>query len=340
MPLMDEFSKSGSLSRGGNSASQMWKYEAKPRYIGEFALLRFISPFGNPKGGDTPKNILADESYYIYHQPQTQNGKRFTDHVYCADLNQDSSGHIIEPSKCKCKSLGFDEPPCYVNGSPSRNSNGSPDGFNSEVKQRYHYWVLHYYSFHHAQNPVVDPSSADYNAPWAVTRREAGDVDVWEEIERGNRKFFRETVMRTHLLKIARPTRESLRTYAESQGDITTQVYEYHKQQDSNGRGFINFQFIPSDMEVPKLGKERVQSAIKDLPRLDRIASGQIQGLDLISFASEDKTVHDEAMNKMTDSLPDVSEEIKQPNAPEESETSDDPFGTMGNTTNELLEDI
>jgi len=341
MPLMDEFAKRGSTSRGGQNSNQMWKHECKPRNIGEFAVIRFISPFGAPQGEDTPKNILADESYYAPHTGQSPKGARFTDYIYCADLNQDGNGHIIEPGKCRCQlaEMGYDEPPCYVNGKPSRNSNGTPDGFNSDVRQRYHYWVLHYYSFHHEQNPVIDESSSDYNAPWAISRREAGEVDVWEEIKRGNKKFFRETIMRTHLLKIARPTRESLRTYAESYGDLRNKVYEFHKQQDP-GRGFINFQILPTEIEVPKLGKERVQEAIKDLPRLDRIASEQIQGLDLISFTTDDKASHDDALKNMADSLPDVSEEVKQPDVPEESVTSDDPFTTMGNTTDELLEDI
>ena len=352
MPLMDEFNKRGSTTRGGGSVTpQMWRHEVRPREIGEFAVIRFISPFGNPKGGDTPKNILADESYYMYHAGQHASGKRFTNYVYCADLNQDSNGHIIEPSKCQCQLLGYDEPPCYVDGKPSRNSNGTPDGYNSAVKQRYHYWVLHYYSFHHAQNPVVDENSSDYNAPWAVSRRESGEVDVWDEVTVGSRKFYRESIMKTHLLKIARPTRESLRTHAERYGDITTKVYEFHKQQDSSGRGFINYQVFPSDIEVPKLGKERVQAAIKDLPRLDRIASDQIQGLDLVAFTMEDKAAHQEAMTKMADSLPDVSEfepspenEVKQSDAPDASEepaNGNDPFETMGNTNSDVLgEDI
>ena len=350
MPLMDEFSKRGSTSRGGTGASQMWRHEVRPRNIGEFAVIRFISPFGNPKSGDTPKNILADESYYMYHAGQHASGKRFTDYVYCGDLNQDSSGHVIEPSKCRCQLLGYDEPPCYVDGKPSRNSNGTPDGFNSAVKQRYHYWVLHYYSFHHAQNPVVDESSSDYNAPWAVSRRDSGEVDVWDEVTVGSRKFFRETVMMPHLLKMARPTRESLRTHADRYGDITTKVYEFHKQQDSSGRGFINYQVFPSDIDVPKLGKERVQDAIKDLPRLDRIASEQIQGLDLVSFTIEDKEAHQEAMNKIVDSLPDVSEEVPKAGvdvevppseeaAVEDSDDTEDPFGTMGNTDLDSLDD-
>ena len=104
MPLMDEFNKRGSTTRGGGSVTpQMWRHEVRPREIGEFAVIRFISPFGNPKGGDTPKNILADESYYMYHAGQHASGKRFTNYVYCADLNQDSNGHIIEPSKCQCQ---------------------------------------------------------------------------------------------------------------------------------------------------------------------------------------------------------------------------------------------
>ena len=350
MPLMDEFEKRGSTSRGGGSATpQMWMHEVRPRYVGEFAVIRFISPFGNPKGGDTPKNILADESFYMYHGGQSAAGKRFTDYIYCGDLNQDSTGHVIEPSKCRCQVLGYDEPPCYVDGKPSRNNNGTPDGFNSAVKQRYHYWVLHYYSFHLAQNPVVDEGSSDYNAPWAVSRRESGEVEVWDEVQVGSKTYYREAVMKPHLLKIARPTRESLRTHAERYGDITTKAYEFHKQQDSSGRGFINYPVFPSDIEVPKLGRERVQEAIKDLPRLDRIASEQIQGLDLVSFSMEDKAANQDVMDKISDSLPDVSAEVKPPEAPEppevpkvaeEPEVTGDPFETMGNTNVEALEDF
>jgi len=336
MPLMDEFSKKGSTSRGSGT-NQMWRSKVRPREIGEFEVIRFISPFANPEGGKTPKNLLADESYYVYHMGQHPNGKRFTNYVYCADLNQDSNGHIIEPSKCQCQLLGgYDDPPCYVDGKPSRNSNGTPDGFNSSAKQRYHYWVLHYYSFHLSQNPVVDGDHPDYSAPWAVSRRESGEMDVWEEVKVGSRTFYRESVMKPQLLEMARPTRESLRTYAAKYGDITNRVYEYHKQQDSSGRGFINYQILISDIEVPKLGKERVQAVIDTLPRLDRIASGEIQGLDLESFAAEDKDANKLAMEKAAESLPEVTTESDDT----EDASDDDPFETMGNTKSDDLENI
>ena len=330
MPLMDEFAKSGSTGRSGGT-NQMWRHKVRPREIGEFAVIRFISPFANPEGVTTPKNLLADESYFVYHMGQHPNGKRFTNYVYCADLNQDSNGHVVEPSKCQCQLLGYDDPPCYVDGKPSRNSNGTPDGFNSPAKQRYHYWVLHYYTFHLSQNPVVDSNHPDHSAPWAVSRRESGEVDVWEEVKVGNRTFYRESVMRPHLLEMARPTRESLRTYATKYGDITNRVYEYHKQQDSSGRGFINYQILISDIEVPKLGKDRVQAVIDTLPRLDRIASDQIQGLELEPFAAEDKEVNKKAMEKATESLPDVTEGAEESSA-------NDPFETMGNTDSKDLE--
>ena len=341
MPLMDEFQNRGSVSRSNQSTNQIWRVKLRLRQTGEFATIRFISPFA---AGDVSKNVLADESHYVYHPGTSANGKRFTEYIYCADLNQDANGHIIEPSKCKCQLSGeYDTPPCYVNGKPSRNNNGTPDGFNSDAKQRYLYWVLHYYTFHLKQNPVIDSESDDYNAPWAVSRREAGEVDAWEEVEIGNRTFYRESVMKPQILEMARATRESLRTYATMYGDITGRNFDYHRQQDQSGRSFINYQILPSEQEVPKLGKERVGAVISDLPRLDRIASGQIEGVDIESFAMEDKEADKEALSRMSESVSQLADEEPVAEVAEEEPkkeavmvpddtTEEDPFATMGNT--------
>ena len=341
MPLMDEFKNRGSVSRSNQSGNQIWRVKLRLRETGEFATIRFISPFEKPpEGKETPRSILADESHYVYHPGTSANGKRFTEYIYCADLNQSGGEHIIEPSKCRCQLVGgYETPPCYgKDGRPSRNSNGTPDGFNSAAKQRYHYWILHYYTFHLKQNPVIDSDSDDYNAPWAVSRREAGEVDAWDEVEIGNRTFYRESVMKPQILEMARPTREGLRTFATMYGDITGRNFDYHRQQDQSGRSFINYQILPSEQEVPKLGAARVQAAINDLPRLDRIASGQIEGVDIASFSSEDKEADKEALNKMSESVnvEDTTEE-KTPTKAEEpvtvpDDSDEDPFSTMGNT--------
>jgi len=332
MPTQWSDTNTGSFTRGGNGGpNQLWRSELRIRDIGEFAVLRFMSPFQPREGLDTPENVMPDRSAYFYADGRSVSGKRFTDYIYCASLNANLDGtRLIEESACKCRQ-GGGAPMCYRGETPP------VDVRSSDCKFRYVYWALHYYTYHTAQNPVINESSPLYNEAWAVARRERGEIDAWEKIQIGNKIYFRETVMAPRFIKMAAPTRDSLTTFAERYGDITTKVYEYHKHKPQGDAGFITYQFLPSDIDVPKLGKERVTAVIKDLPRLDRIAASLIDGIDIQPFTIEDKTADNKAMENIANSMVDESDNLPTAEASLQIDpTDDDPLDSLGNAGNDL----
>jgi len=321
---------SGSFTRGksGEGQNQLWRSELRIRDIGEFAVLRFISPFQPKQGIDVPENIMPDRSAYYYADGRSVSGKRFTDYIYCASLNVNTDGtRLIEEATCKCRQGGGTLPVCYQGNLPPT------DVRNSECKFRYVYWALHYYTYHQSQNPVINEASPLYNEPWAAARRDRGEVDAWEKIKFGSTVYFRETILAARFIKMAAPTRDSLATFADRYGDITTKIYEYHKHRPQGDAGFITYQFMPSDIEVPKLGKERVTAVIKDLPRLDRVAASLIDGIDIPTFTIEDKGAHSKAMENMSNSVP---EEETLPAVDDSTSDNDDPLTSLGNAGDDL----
>jgi len=321
---------SGSFRRGGGGEgqNQLWRSELRVRDIGEFAVLRFISPFQPKQGIDTPENTMPDRSAYYYADGRSVSGKRFTDYIYCASLNVNPDGtRLVEEATCKCRQGGGASPACYQGNQPPT------DVRSSDCKFRYVYWALHYYTYHQSQNPVINESSPLYNEPWAAARRERGEVDAWEKTQFGSKIYFREAIMSPRFIKMAAPTRDSLTAFAERYGDITTKVYEYHKHRPQGDAGFITYQFLPSDIEVPKLGKERVTDVIKNLPRLDRIAASLIDGIDIPPFTTEDKGAHSKAMENMSSA---VSEDETLPEVDDSTSDNDDPLTSLGNAGDDL----
>ena len=293
MPLMNEF-RSGSTSRsGGGGGNQLWRNKIRLKNVDEYAVIRFISPFGNVD--NIAPNLLADESWFYYHSDRTPTGQNFTNYIYCADLNKTAEGNIVQTSECECRQYFPDSPPCYQDGSPAS------DGWKSPAKLRYHYWVLHYYTMHLEPNPILDPGSNDYDKPWAQSQRDSGDAVAWDEVKMGNKTYYRESVMKPQILEMARPTRESLKSYAERHGDITNKTYEYIKTQADGG--FINYMFMPSDVEVPKFGRERTMAVLQTLPRLDRISAKLVDGIDIEPFGSTDKQADKQAVETAVENM-------------------------------------
>ena len=325
MPTQWSDASTGSFNKGSfEGGNQLWRSELRIRDIGEFAVLRFMSPFQPREGLEVPENVMPDRSAYYYADGRSVSGKRFTDYIYCASLNVNPDGtRLIDEASCKCRQ-GGGAPMCYQGGNPPT------DVRSSDCKFRYVYWALHYYTYHTSQNPVINETSPLYNEPWAVARRERGEVDAWEKIQFGSKVYFREAVMAPRFIKMA-PTRDSLTTFAERYGDITTKVYEYHKHKPQGDAGFITYQFLPSDVEVPKLGKERVTAVIKDLPRLDRIAASLIDGIDIQPFTTEDKAADNKAMENIANSVTEEAEEVV-----DSVEPADDPLDSLGNASDDL----
>ena len=335
MPLMNEF-KSGSTSRSsGGGGNQLWRNKVRLRKVDEYAIIRFISPFGNVD--NIQPNLLADESWFYYQSSKTAQGQNFTNYIYCADLNKTAEGNIVQKSDCECRQTSPDTPPCYVDGEPA------VDGWKSPAKLRYHYWILHYYTMHLGPNPILDTNSDVYDAPWAQSQRESGEAVAWDQVKMGNKTYYRESVMKPQILEMARPTRETLKSYAERHGDITNRTYEYIKTQADGG--FINYIFMPSDMEVPKFGRERTMAVLSTLPRLDRISAKLVDGIDIEPFGSIDKQADKKAVEGAVEDIESEAEvqkeepvkkkEKKQPVAVNGEDTVDDAFSSLANFDDE-----
>lgn len=188
------------------------------------------------------------------------NGKQFTDYVYCSVGNivgVDDNKQQIVPGKCEyCLSAD----PEFTRTSP-----------------RYGYWVFCYYIFHATQNPNL----GRYD-----------DAQEYESYTLGQRKMFRETIMKPQLLVISHPTFEQLDAKSARFGTILNTLYEYSS---ISANGKINYQVERSDLEVPDIDDE-IAASTRNLPELDQVRADLIKEFEFqtVNLPGDDTLSKDE----------------------------------------------
>ena len=127
--------QSGGGSGGGFSdPTSIWRNSVNVRHVGEFALTVFITDLE-----------FGDISQFHPIPATSQNGKAFTQYVYCTNKNAtQEEGKVIDEPCPHCDSA---------------------DNTIARTRDRYRYWVLHYGTYHADNNPDVE-AQREWTQSW------------------------------------------------------------------------------------------------------------------------------------------------------------------------------
>jgi len=236
-------------SQGFSDPTSIWRNSVQVRHIGEFALVEFLTDLN-----------FGDISQFHPLPATSQNGKAFTQYVYCTNKNatQDEGKVIDEPC-----------PHC-----------DSAENTIARTRDRYRYWVLHYGTYHSETNPDVEAQRE-----WTQN---------WTQVQVGRQTYYRETFLKPQILELAPTTWEILNNHASRSGTIKNTLFEYQKNM-SEGR--INYRLLKSDIQVPDLSAQLDEARVKELPSLQDIAAGLIMEINVPQLVTKnsEKTKVEEA---------------------------------------------
>ena len=233
------------MQRGGNTAqgfsdpTSIWRNSVNVRHVGEFALVEFITGLQ-----------FGDISHFHPIPSTSQNGKAFTDYVYCTNKNA-----TVEDGKV------IDEPCPHCD---------SADAAIARTRDRYRYWVLHYGTYHAETNPDLEAQRE-----W---------TQDWKKVQVGRQTYYRETFLKPQILELAPTTWEVLDNHATRTGTIKNVLFEYQKNM-SEGR--INYRLLKSDIQVPDLSAQLDDNMVTALPSLQDIAAGLTTEVNVPQLTTE-----------------------------------------------------
>ena len=224
----------GGQQQGGFSdPTSIWRNSVNVRHVNEFALVEFITDLE-----------FGDISHFHPIPATSQNGKAFTQYVYCTNKNAtQEEGKVIDEPCPHCDSA---------------------DNTVARTRDRYRYWVLHYGTYHSENNPDVEAQRE-----WTQS---------WKQVQVGRQNYYRETILKPQIIELAPTTWESIQQHAERNGTIKNVLFEYGKNM-SEGR--VNYRLIKADIQVPDISSQLDDNMIKDLPSLQDIAAGLVNSVDV-----------------------------------------------------------
>ena len=174
------------------------------------------------------------------------NGIRFTKYEYCNRLNISESGNPVVGDPC---------PHCT-----------SADEAIANTTERFLSWVFHYGTFHVEQNPRLDREGQQ----------------PWDEVRRGQKVFFRETIRKPQLFQASFTLYKNLEAKRELMDSLTERNFDYGcmKVQDRT-----TYSLDYSDTQLYNDFSNEIASIQQDLPDIEMIAAKLITEVDLPQFS-------------------------------------------------------
>jgi hypothetical protein len=190
----------------------------------------------------------GDLSRYHNIPGMTQGGARFTNYTYCTDVNIKSDGNPVRAEAC---------PHCM-----------SMDPDIKKTTERFLGWIFHYGTFHTEQNPRLDREGQE----------------PWDEVKRGQKIFYRETVRKPQLFAASFTLYQNLKTIRSEMDLLTSRNFDYRCIR-SQDRTSYNLGF--SDTQLSYDFANEITAISQDLPDIEGIAAGIIIEVDVPQFSEE-----------------------------------------------------
>ena len=190
----------------------------------------------------------GDLSRYHNIPGTTVSGARFTKYEYCTKANIGSDGKPVRDEQCvHCMSA---------------------DPAITSTTERFLAWVFHFGTFHTDQNPRLDRDGQE----------------PWDEVKRGQKIFYRETVRKPQLFGASFTLYRNLEQIRSEMDSLEDRNFDYRcmKVQD---RTTYNLGF--SDTQLSYDFASEIASVQQDLPDIESIAAGSITEIDVPQFSDE-----------------------------------------------------
>jgi len=190
----------------------------------------------------------GDLSSYHNIPGTTLSGARFTKYEYCTRKNIGSDNKPIRDDQCvHCMSA---------------------DPTITKTTERFLAWIFHFGTFHTDQNPRLDREGQE----------------PWDEVKRGQKIFYRETVRKPQIFQASYTLYRNLEQIRSEMDSLEDRNFDYRcmKLQD---RTSYNLGF--SDTQLSYDFASEIASITQDLPDIESIAAGLIVEIDVPQFSEE-----------------------------------------------------
>lgn len=190
----------------------------------------------------------GDLSRYHNIPGMTTTGARFTKYEYCTKLNIGAEGKPVRDEQC---------PHCM-----------SSDENIVKTTERFFAWVFHFGTFHTEQNPRLDREGQE----------------PWEEVRRGSKVFFRETVRKPQLFQASFTLYKNLEQIRSELDSLEECNFDFRcmRLQDRT-----SYSLTKSDTQLSYDFSTEIASVRNDLPDIEGIAAGLIVEIDVPQFDPE-----------------------------------------------------
>ena len=191
----------------------------------------------------------GDLSRYHNIPGMTRDGARFTKYEYCSRLNLDAEGKQVR------------EDPCTFCMSSDENI--------SNTTERFLAWAFHYGTFHSAQNPRLDRDGQE----------------PWDEIRRGQKLFYRETVRKPQLFQASFTLYKNLESKREMMDSLTERNFDYSCMRVTDR---TTYSLDYSDTPLTNDYASEIKDVERDLPDIEAVAAKLITEIDVPQFGNND----------------------------------------------------
>lgn len=245
MPLISKgmynqnFSQSNDTTSDFRNPNSIWRntIRIKP---GEHAVVRFITDYNN-----------GDMSQYHGIPGMTQKGQQFTTYEYCAKVNKNESGPILDVPCEHCPSA---------------------DERIAKTTSRYLTWVFHFGTMHVEQNPFLDREGQE----------------AWEQMTVGNKTYFREVVKKPQLLNTSWTLFRNITDKYDRYSTLLDRTFDYSSTRPST---ITQYNIELSDTKVQNQYTQEILDMSNSLPDLELIAAKLITTVELPDFIVDPEQV-------------------------------------------------
>jgi len=187
----------------------------------------------------------GDLSRYHNIPGMTRDGARFTKYEYCSRLNLGAEGQQVREEQCTF---------CM-----------SADEAIANTTERFLAWSFHYGTFHSAQNPRLDRDGQE----------------PWDEVRRGQKLFYRETVRKPQLFQASFTLYKNLESKREMMDSLTERNFDYSCMRVTDR---TTYALDYSDTALTNDYAAEIQAVERDLPDIEAIAAKLIMEIDVPQF--------------------------------------------------------